>query len=148
VRLSPNEALPPTRFRVLLPFTTHVFNRFSRHFVHWLPTFAIISYRGRKSGKHYRTPMNVFRDRDDYVFALTYGSDVQWVKNVLAAGEADLQIRNKTIHIVDPELFVDPTRHLMPLIVRIVLGFARVSEFLRMRPATHRRERVRSAAPG
>ena len=128
--------LPPTRFRFLLPFTTHVFNRFSRHFVHWLPNFAIISYRGRKSGKSYRTPMNVFRDGESYVFALTYGSDVQWVQNVLAAGEADLQIRNKSIHLVDPELFVDPTRHLMPLIVRIALGFARVSEFLRMRPAT------------
>jgi deazaflavin-dependent oxidoreductase (nitroreductase family) len=127
---------PPTRFRFMLPFTTHVFNRFSRHFVHWLPNFAIISYVGRKSGKRYRTPMNVFRDGESYVFALTYGSDVQWVKNVIAAGEADLQIRNKTTHLVDPELFVDPTRRLMPLIVRIALRFARVSEFLRMRPAT------------
>jgi deazaflavin-dependent oxidoreductase (nitroreductase family) len=126
---------PPTRFRILLPFTIHVFNRFSRHFVHWLPYFAIIGYRGRKSGKWYRTPMNVFRDGESYVFALTYGSDVQWVQNVLAAGEADLQIRNKRVHLVEPELFVDPTRHLMPLVVRIVLGFARVSEFLRMRPA-------------
>jgi deazaflavin-dependent oxidoreductase (nitroreductase family) len=133
---SGNAQRPPTRFRILLPFTIHVFNRFSRHFVHWLPYFAIISYRGRKSGKSYRTPMNVFRDGEGYVFALTYGSDVQWVQNVFAAGEADLQIRNKTIHLVAPELFVDPTRHLMPLIVRIVLGFARVSEFLRMRPAT------------
>jgi deazaflavin-dependent oxidoreductase (nitroreductase family) len=110
-----------------------VFNRFSRHFVHWLPNFALIGYRGRKSGKWYRTPMNVFRDGDSYLFALTYGSDVQWVRNVLAAGEADLQIRTRTIHLVDPELFVDPTRHLMPLPMRIVLGFARVSEFLRMR---------------
>jgi hypothetical protein len=39
--------------------------------------------------------------------------------NVLAAGKAD----------------VDPTRRLMPLPVRIVLGLTRVSEFLRMRPA-------------
>jgi deazaflavin-dependent oxidoreductase (nitroreductase family) len=139
VNVSGTPPLPPTRFRFLLPFTTHVFNRFSRHFVHWLPNFAIISYRGRKSGMRYRTPMNVFRDGDGYVFALTYGSDVQWVKNVLAAGEADLQIRNKTMHLVDPELFVDPSRHLMPFIVRIVLGFARVSEFLRMRPTTDQR---------
>jgi deazaflavin-dependent oxidoreductase (nitroreductase family) len=131
---SGNVHRPPTRFRFLLPFTTHVFNRFSRHFVHWLPNFGLIGYRGRKSGKWYRTPMNVFRDGDSYLFALTYGSDVQWVQNVLAAGEADLQIRTRTIHLIDPELFVDPTRHLMPLPVRIVLGFARVSEFLRMRP--------------
>jgi len=125
---------PRTRLRVIRPFTTHVFNRISRPFARWLPGFAIISYRGRSSGKRYRTPMNVFRDGDAYVFALTYGSDVQWVKNVLAAGEPDIEIRKRTVRLVEPELFVDPTRHLMPLPVRVFLGFARVTEFLRMRP--------------
>jgi deazaflavin-dependent oxidoreductase (nitroreductase family) len=124
---------PRPRTRFLLPFTTHVFNRFSRLFVHWLPGFAIIGYRGRTSGKRYRTPMNIFRRGDSYVFALTYGSDVQWVRNVLAAGKADLEIRNRTIPLTDPELFVDPVRRLMPLPVRLVLGLMRVSEFLRMR---------------
>jgi hypothetical protein len=79
--------------------------------------------------------MNVFRDGDAYLFALTYGSDVQWVKNVMAAGEADLRIGDKTIHLTDPELFVDPKRRLMPFPVRTMLGVMRVSEFLRMRPA-------------
>lgn len=137
------ESPPRTRFRFMLPFTTHVLNRFTRHFVHRLPGFAIISYRGRRSGKAYRTPMNVFRDGEDYLFALTYGSDVQWVQNVLAAGEADLQLGDRTIRLTGPELFVDPTRRLMPLPVRIVLGMTRVSEFLRMRPAGGR-DRVSS----
>lgn len=70
-----------------------------------------------------------------YVFALTYGPNVQWVKNVLAAGEAELEIRNKVIALERPELFVDPTRHLMSQPVRFFLGFARVTEFLRMWPA-------------
>jgi len=125
---------PPPRTKFLQPFTTHVFNRFSRLFVHRLPYFAIISYPGRKSGKTYRTPMNVFRDGDDYVFALTYGSDVQWVKNVLAAGSAELQVGGRKIPLTDPEMFVDPKRRLMPLPVRFLLGLMRVSEFLRMTP--------------
>jgi deazaflavin-dependent oxidoreductase (nitroreductase family) len=125
---------PRPLFSFIRPFTTHVFNRFTRLFVHYLPGFALIIYRGRKSGKVYRTPMNVFHVGDDYVFALTYGSDVQWVKNVLAAGEAELRIRNRNIHLTDPELFVDPARRLMPLVVRVVLGLMRVTEFLRMRP--------------
>jgi deazaflavin-dependent oxidoreductase (nitroreductase family) len=125
--------LPRTRF--IRPFTTHILNPFTRLFVHRLPGFAIISHRGRKSGQTYRTPMNVFRDGDAYLFALTYGSDVQWVKNVMAAGEADLRIGDKTIHLTDPELFVDPKRRLMPQPVRAMLGVIRVSEFLRMRPA-------------
>jgi deazaflavin-dependent oxidoreductase (nitroreductase family) len=130
----PVSAKPPRPiFSFIRPFTTHVFNRFSRLFVHQLPGFAIISYPGRRTGKIYRTPMNVFRAGDAYVFALTYGSDVQWVKNVLAAGEAELQIGSKTIHLTDPELFVDPARSLMPPIVRLGLRLMRVSEFLRMR---------------
>ena len=128
--------LPRTRF--ILPFTTHILNRFTRLFVHRLPGFAIISHRGRKSGEIHRTPMNVFRDGDDYVFALTYGSGVQWVKNVMAAGEADLRIGDKTIHLTGPEVFIDPKRRLMPLPVRFMLGVMRVREFLRMRPSrTH-----------
>lgn len=128
-----SELPPPTRIRFMRPFATHVLNRFTRLFVHRLPGFAIISYRGRKSGKTYRTPMNVFRHGDSYLFALTYGSDVQWVKNVLAAGEADLRIGDRTIHVTEPELFVDPTRRLMPQPVRFFLGLIRVSEFMRMR---------------
>ena len=127
-----------TRLEFLRPFTTHVVNRFFRHFVRWLPGFALICYRGRKSGKAYRTPMTVFRDEEEYIFCLPYGSDVQWVQNVLFAGEADLQVRNRTIHLVNPRLFADPSRRLMPAFVRAALRLARASEFLRMTPAGER----------
>lgn len=124
------------------PFTTHVFNPFSRLFVRWLPGFGILVYRGRRSDKRYRTPMNVFRDGDDWILALTYGSDVQWVKNVLAAGEAELEIRRRRIRLVEPEVFVDPSRRLMPFGVRQFLGLLRVSEFMRLRSARGGRRRV------
>jgi deazaflavin-dependent oxidoreductase (nitroreductase family) len=141
----PAPAKPPRPLlSYIRPFTIHVFNRFSRLFVHRLPGFAIISYPGRKTGKIYRTPMNVFRAGGAYVFALTYGSDVQWVKNVLAAGEAELQIGSKIIHLTDPELFVDPARSLMPPIARFGLRLLRVTEFMRMRPEANRSGEVPS----
>lgn len=124
---------PPPRMKFIRPFTVHVFNRFSRLFVSRLPGFAIITYRGRKSGKRYRTPMNVFRDGDDWIFALTYGSDVQWVRNVLAAGEATIETWRGTARLTDPHVFVDPARRLMPFGVRQFLGLLRVTEFMRMR---------------
>lgn len=126
---------PRPPLAVIRPFTTHVFNRISRPIARWLPGFGILNYRGRTSGKQYRIPMNVFRDGDRWVFALTYGSDVQWVKNVLASGEAVLEVRSRRIRLVEPQLFVDPERRLMPQPVRFFLGVMRVSEFLRMRPA-------------
>ena len=118
---------------VLRPFTTRIVNPGTRLFAGWLPGFAIISYRGRKSGRRYRTPMNVFKRGDTYVFALTYGSEVQWVKNVQAAGGCEIRTRGHDVRLVDPEIFVDPTRHLMPLPVRIILGLNDVSEFMRLR---------------
>jgi len=124
---------PRPPLAVVRPFTTHVFNPISRRFVRWLPGFGILVYRGRKSGKRFRTPMNVFRRGDHWTIALTYGSDVQWVKNVLAAGEAVLEVRRTRIELVEPELIVDPERRLMPQPVRFFLGLMRVSEFLRMR---------------
>ena len=129
------EKPPRPPLAVIRPFTTHVFNPISRRFARWLPWFGILDYPGRKSGKAYRTPLNVFRHGDEWVFALTYGSDVQWVKNVLAAGEATLEKRRRRIRLVDPVLIVDAERQLMPFPVRQVLGLMRVSEFLRMRPA-------------
>jgi deazaflavin-dependent oxidoreductase (nitroreductase family) len=124
--------------RWIRPFTTHVFNRFSRLFAGWMPMFGIIEHVGRKSGKPYRTPMNVFRDANGWVFALTYGSDVQWVKNITVSGQCTLVTRRQRHELVSPTLYVDPTRRAMPTPVRQFLALLRVSEFLRMdeRPPT------------
>ena len=139
-----SEPGPPTRLRPLRPYTTKFFNPISRLFIYRLPGFAIISYTGRKSGKTFRTPMNVFRRGDSYIFALTYGPDVQWVKNVLASGKADLQVGGRHIPLCDPVLFEDPTRHLMPFPVRFVLGVMRVTWFLRMSISPRRTDVVAS----
>ena len=124
---------PRTRLQFLRPFTTRFVNPITRLVAGWLPGFGIIRYRGRKTGKEYRTPMNVFRKGEQMFFALTYGSDVQWVKNVLAAGELDVRSMGRDVHLVEPEVFVDPARRAMPLPVRLGLGLMNVTEFLRMR---------------
>jgi hypothetical protein len=79
--------------------------------------------------------MNLFRRGHHYVFALTYGAEVQWVKNILAAGECTVRTVGRDVHLVEPELFVDPARREMPWLVRPFLGLMRVTEFLRMRIA-------------
>jgi deazaflavin-dependent oxidoreductase (nitroreductase family) len=124
--------MPAMRF--MRPFTTRFINPVTRPFAGHLPGFAILVYRGRRTGRMYRTPMNVFRHGEDYVFALTYGSDVQWVKNVLAAGGCELEMRGGKVRLTDPRLFVDPRQRLMPLPVRFFLRVMGVTEFLSMRP--------------
>jgi deazaflavin-dependent oxidoreductase (nitroreductase family) len=124
-----------TALSFLRPYTTRFFNPVSRRFAGHLPGFAILVYVGRRSGRTYRTPINVFRHGDDYVFALTYGSDVQWVKNVVATGGCELETMGRTIRLTDPRLFVNPKQRLMPFPVRLFLRLMKVSEFLSMRSA-------------
>src|SRR4029453_15517596 len=125
---------PTTRIRFLRPFTSKVFNRLSIHFAGWLPSFAILppfpilTHVGRRSARTYRTPINVFHRGDNWVFALTYGSDVQWLKNIMAAGDCWMRARGRDIHLVEPELIVDPELGLMPRPVRIIGRFNRVTE--------------------
>ena len=124
-----------TRLAWMRPFTTRVVNPITRRFAGHLPWFGIVVVRGRRSGIVRRVPMNVFRAGQDYAFALTYGADVDWVKNVLAAASCELETRGRSVGLREPIVIHDPTRRLMPLPVRFFLGLLGVTEFLRMRPA-------------
>ncbi len=106
----------------------------------WMPGFGVIHHRGRRSGRPYRTPVNVFRHGEDYVVALTYGSHADWVRNVLSAGGCELETRRRMVHLDDPRLYTDETRSDMPWVVRLILGLTDVTEFLRLR--------LRLRAPG
>jgi deazaflavin-dependent oxidoreductase (nitroreductase family) len=74
------------RKRWLAKTNIAVTNRITSLFAGWLPGFGILTHMGRKSGKVYRTPVNVFRAPNEFIIALTYSSQCEWVKNVLAAG--------------------------------------------------------------
>jgi deazaflavin-dependent oxidoreductase (nitroreductase family) len=124
-------ALAPIR-----PFTTHVVNPVMRPVAGMLPGFAILSYVGRRSGRAYRTPVLVFHDGPRYVFALTHGNGVQWMKNVLARGSCEIEQQGRTTRLRSPELFVDATARIAPAPVRVIFRLLRVDEFLAMTPVT------------
>jgi hypothetical protein len=66
-------------------------NHLTRHIAPWMPGFGVIVHRGRRSGRRYQTPVDVFSAGNGYVIALTYGPQTDWVKNVLAAGGCELR---------------------------------------------------------
>jgi deazaflavin-dependent oxidoreductase (nitroreductase family) len=99
-----------------------------------LPAFGVVIHRGRTSGRVYRTPVNVFRRGETYLFFLTYGSDVHWVKNILAAGSCSIETRGRVVQLADPELVTDPELQPAPPLVRFIEGrLAGVTQYLRMR---------------
>jgi deazaflavin-dependent oxidoreductase (nitroreductase family) len=105
-------------------------NRVTRHLAPWLPGFGVIVHRGRRSGKIYRTPVNLFPRRGGYAVALTYGPDSEWVKNVLAAGGCEIETGGKTRRTVNPRVVADARRRLVPPPVRAILRLLGVSRFL------------------
>jgi deazaflavin-dependent oxidoreductase (nitroreductase family) len=113
-------------------FNRHVTNRLLGGMAAHLPGFGVVLHEGRRSGRRYRTPVNVFRRPHGYVFALTYGSDAEWVRNVVAAKGCDLVTRGRTLRLVNPRLLHDDRRSLVPPVVRAGLRLGRVSEFLEL----------------
>ncbi len=113
-------------------------NRITGLFAGWLPGFGILTHLGRKSGKVYRTPINVFRASNGFIIALTYSSQSEWVKNVLAAGGCELKTRGKKYHLSAPKVVRDPTRRRFPIPVRIVLRIVGADEYMELSksPAT------------
>jgi len=118
---------------VIRPFTMRVVNPVTRRFAGRLPGFGLLTHVGRTSGRTYVTPINVFGRGDRYLFALTYGSDVQWVRNVQAAGGCGLRTLGRDVRLVEPELIVGPSLAPLPLPVRLFLRPLRVTEILRLR---------------
>ena len=101
-------------------------------FARWLPGFGSLTHVGRKSGKVYRTPVNVFRAQNGFIVALTYSSESEWVKNVLAAGGCELETRDKKYQLVAPKVVHDPTRQRFPIPVRIVLRIVGADEYMEL----------------
>ncbi|WP_123028914.1 nitroreductase family deazaflavin-dependent oxidoreductase [Mycolicibacterium stellerae] len=85
-------------------FNKHVTNPVQRLWAGWLPGFGILEHVGRKSGKAYRTPLNVFPTDDGVAVLLTYGPNRDWLKNVTAAGNAELRHKGKTIRLTEPRV--------------------------------------------
>ncbi len=129
-------------------FNKRVTNRLTRHVAGWMPGFAIVTHVGRRSGRTYRTPVNVFQEDGRYVFALTYGADSDWVRNVRAAGGCEIETRRHRVALVDPQRFTDEGRHVVPVPARWILRLANVDEFLSLAPRRSLLDEVRgSRAP-
>jgi deazaflavin-dependent oxidoreductase (nitroreductase family) len=123
-------ALPHWLARLNLRFS----NLFMRPIASRLPWFCVLEHVGRRSGTKRQTALMAFhRDPDRWVTALTYGTDVQWLRNVVAAGGCRLLSRGRWIEVAEPRQFRDSSRSSVPWIVRPMLAILRVDDFVEMR---------------
>ncbi len=105
-------------------------NRVIRHVAPYVPGLGVVVHAGRRSGRVYRTPVNVFAKHGVYTFALTYGADSDWVRNVRAAGSCTLRTRGRDVQLTNPRLVHDETRAAIRLPERLFLRAFGVADFL------------------
>ena len=105
-------------------------NRVTRPFAARLPGFAIVLHLGRRSGRSYRTPVNIYRSAEGFVIALTYGRERDWVKNVMAAGGCEVLTRGRTLSLRDPRIVIDEKGSRVPPPVRLILRAIGVTEYM------------------
>jgi len=91
-----------------MPITSRI-TSFNRRFVNPLTlhlagrgSMADLEHVGRSSGRTFHTPLMAFRQGQAVTVALTYGPDVQWLKNVTAAGRCRMRLRGTELGLGAP----------------------------------------------
>ena len=127
----------------LRSFNKRFLNRVTRRFARWSRgPFAVLYHVGRRSGKPYETTVMVEPMSDGFVFALTYGPEVDWYRNVLAAGHCTLLWHGCTYALEQPESFaIQAALPLFSPLQRLILRRLGTRDFVRMK-------RQSAGAPG
>jgi deazaflavin-dependent oxidoreductase (nitroreductase family) len=90
--------------RAMARFNRHVTNPVALAAGQWAPMQGALEHTGRKSGKTYRTPLNIFDTDDGYVILIGYGTESSWVQNVLAVTPATVHKHGKSVAVHNPRI--------------------------------------------
>jgi deazaflavin-dependent oxidoreductase (nitroreductase family) len=106
-------------------------NRLFGTFAWLVPPFAVIHHVGRKSGRTYRTPVVALGSASAFVIPMTYGRDVDWARNMIAAGGCELERMGRRVRLEHPRVvgFDEAAPHL-PAGVRPFLRTANLPGFV------------------
>jgi len=88
----------------LARFNRVVTNPVQRLWAGRLPPFAIVEHTGRKTGRLYRTPVSAFVKDDMVTIRLPYGTERDWVRNLVAASGGVIQRRGRRMRVTQPEV--------------------------------------------
>ena len=65
---------------------------------------ALVHHTGRSSGRSYRTPVGAVPTEDGFVIASVYGTQSDWIRNVLAGGPASMEYQGRAAVVCDPRV--------------------------------------------
>ena len=117
----PNDAPGvPMKFPVWLEnFQIRYINPVAVPLARVMPGITVISHRGRKSGRPLQTAVTAYRKGGTVAIILAHGK-TNWVKNILASGDANIRLGRREVHLVNPRIIPAGTQDSqLPLMARI-----------------------------
>ena len=69
---------------------------------------AAVHHSGRRSGRHYATPVVAFPTRDGFIISLPYGSGTDWCRNVLVSSAASIRWQGVERTVLGPTVVGRP----------------------------------------
>lgn len=86
-------------------FNKHILNHFTLALAgSGRGPFSIVHHIGRRSGRHYRTPVLASYTNGTVIIPLSYGEKVDWLRNVLARGGCEIVRRKQRLQATDPQV--------------------------------------------
>jgi deazaflavin-dependent oxidoreductase (nitroreductase family) len=99
----------------------------------WNPIFSVVEHVGRRTGRRYAAPIAARRVPDGFVISLAFGAQVDWHRNLVAAGGGTIHWRGRSYRVGAP-MRIDPAAGLPPFhpIQRFFLRVAGIDGFVRV----------------
>jgi deazaflavin-dependent oxidoreductase (nitroreductase family) len=99
---------------------------------------ARISHIGRRSGRHYVTPVSARLDGDTFIIPLTFGNRSDWSRNVRSAGSCEIRFNGTDYRAIRPvladgEQVRDLIRAAFSPVERTMLRMLGIRQFLLLR---------------
>jgi len=97
---------------------------------------SAIRHTGRRSGKHYVTPVVATRVADGFIVPLPYGTHTDWLRNMGAQHGGSLQFHGETFAVTSPTVIdaATATAELPPSRRRILKRLG-IQNFVHLNPA-------------
>jgi deazaflavin-dependent oxidoreductase (nitroreductase family) len=89
--------------RRVIRFNNAINNPIQRQYAWLLPPWAVVSHRGRRSGRRYLTPVVAFKRGKTLSIGILYGERSDWVQNLLAGG-GEVVRGGRTYELVNPRV--------------------------------------------
>jgi deazaflavin-dependent oxidoreductase (nitroreductase family) len=100
----------------------------------WNPIFAVVEHRGRRTGRRYAAPVAARRTEGGFMISLAFGAQVDWHRNLLAAGGGVIRWRGRAFRVTAPERITTNTAlAAFHPVQRLLLRIGGVDGYVRVR---------------